>query len=260
MLSNQLVASTAEWVKSFFPESLTRNVVYSGSIVQGWNHAESDIDVYVIADSFTVGANWPVRFTESYFELSEPDVPVAVNWVNGTKVDCELWTHDQIDELSRILRPKDPKNNWELTIDESYFDTFYRLSIARSLEPGSPCAKIFDDQAQQTVANNMARRRLDEADAYMEDTVGLLESKDFPQSAYLAHISYRKVIDALVSSRGEYQPNGKWRPRRVKKVAPELFREYWEVETFRNINDNYESWTTDVLRKSKSIASRLEVA
>lgn len=258
MLKDRDIKEIRQWVKSFYRLSENDIIVYSGSIVQGWSHKESDVDLYLILEQEQDTSTWPVRFEEDYHELSKSTVPVAVSWVDDVKIDCEIWTRKQIQEMRELLSSDQSKVNWQLTIDEAYFDTFYRLSIARVLEEGSPRFGIFSGSVVQEVASAMARRRMDEVDAYVEDSVGLLASGEDLQAAFIAHIAFGKAIDAKVSMQGEFQPNTKWRPRRVMKTMPNYFKEYWRIETFTGLEPDHAQWTRDVIKKTKSIQMEVE--
>lgn len=213
-----------------------KSVFVSGSVVRGWGHAQSDLDLYVVCDR-AVDSNQMIRFRDEYPHLTEPKVPVAVDWLDGVKLDVEIWQQNQITELVQLMGQEPSTVNWALLVPERYFDTVYRISIAIPLMGDEWLKEAQYNISSGAIATLAAHRALDEADAYLEDAVGFLQSDQDHQAVMAAHIAYGRVVDAIVALAGEYQPGVKWRPQRVKSVGSPDFDEYWKIQTLSELSE-----------------------
>src|SRR5438094_2090443 len=76
----------------------TLSVYAAGSVVQGWGHANSDLDLYAITDEpLTVDEN--LESFVRHVSTSDPVIRIVLGEVGAFRADIEVWRSVQIDEI-----------------------------------------------------------------------------------------------------------------------------------------------------------------
>ncbi|MDQ5820889.1 MAG: hypothetical protein M3540_05560 [Actinomycetota bacterium] len=235
-------------------------VFVSGSLVAGWQHANSDVDLYVITDAEPASA--PAAYSRVRLE---PDlVPIVVGFAEGRRFDVEYWQEGQVDQVLAKVESFDLEGEEsagsDLGAEEA--DFLYRLSVGVALEGEDWLRR------RQTALEHSAIRPIftslafNHADGFIEDAVGLLRSGDHETAILCAHRGFQLVVDGLLAHYGELSPSAKWRARKVHAAHPaELaWERYWELETMRGLDlDRPATWVEDVLQECQRIMEAVDI-
>jgi hypothetical protein len=237
-----------------------RAVFVGGSTARGWAHARSDADLYVVSTAPWTGASNgfnPVA-------LDPRSVPTNVTYIDGQRWEVRYWLDGQVDQMLA-------KTDWE---------GFHGLdSTGRRLSPPEVTFLSRLDSALEVVGSEWIRRRrrqvadsafrsmftlraLGDADSWVEDALGMLESGDTHGAVLAAQAALGSSADALTLNHGEYGVEPKWRARRVQALQSSLlpFDRYWTLVTMQTFDpDRPEEWIRSVLELSREVALEVEV-
>jgi hypothetical protein len=216
-------------------------VYASGSVVAGWGHATSDLDLFVVA-----GEPQPVvpPATALRIPAGPGVVPMLTLAVDGGTWDVKVFGAGQVDEL--VARCEgDPRTR----LEEAVVGFLYRLDIA---VPISGEAWLRERQRrlralpfQAMVAAQHTRR----GTSLLHDAASLLAS-DPPSAVVAAREGLGCAVDGLLARYGQLSPGRKWRARRFRLARPaELsWEEYWRLETMRDLDpERPEAWVRAVI-------------
>ena len=255
--------STEEWLeplrrRELIPED-SQAVVVVGSAARGWNNARSDHDVYVVTTrAWDTPTSRPIPMP-----LDPPGVQSETFHEDGRRWEVTYWLDGQIDQLLA-------KVSWEeyerglageaLTPREEV--SLGRMANCLTLQGEDwveVCRKRLADSAFKSF---LVVRSLNLADDAVEDALGQLEAGN-PESATIsARRAFGHAVDALLESHGEFGSHmPKWRPTRLRAVAPEFldFERYWALETMRGYDaDDPKPWILEVLGLCQDISLRVE--
>jgi len=235
-------------------------IFVSGSIVAGWGHANSDLDIYVVTDkrlSIPSTAVLPVG------GITPADVPVLEGFVDDRRWDVELWLEDQVEQvLSKVTAVDMTEGGTTAALSPEHIDFLYRISIGVALDGAEWLAEKQRILAESQFRVLLAGRAFNDADGWIDDAVGLLQSSD-PRSAVLAaREAFTLVVDGLLASHGEFAPNHKWRAQKMLRARPDelRFEEYWAIETMRGLDpDDPSRWVVHVLEVCQRLMSEVDL-
>jgi hypothetical protein len=235
-------------------------VFVGGSMARGWAHARSDADLYIVSVAPWTGA------TNGFSPVAlDPDsVPTNVTYIDGRRWEVRYWLEAQVDQMLA-------KADWE-----NFHGTD---STGRRLSPHEALFLSRLDGAlvvigaewmrhrRQQVADSAFRsmftlRALADADSWVEDALGMLESGDMHAAVLAAQGALAASADALTLNHGEYSVEQKWRARRVQAVDSSLlpFDRYWAMATMMTFDPEHpEEWIRSVLELSRKVALEVEV-
>ena len=188
-------------------------VYLSGSLVAGLGHANSDVDLFVVADERPA--------VEPSGELRRPLEPTTVPLV----------------------------------------DFLYRLAVAQPLVGSDWLAERQRELEGARFPLLLAARAFTEADTYVEDALGLLQSDDPASAVLAARSAFGYTVDGLLAYAGELSPSAKWRARKLARARPaELsWDDYWRIETMRDLDAaRPEAWVELVLERCQDITGRID--
>lgn len=202
----------------------------SGSIVAGYGHANSDVDLYLVGEHLDASD----AVGEARFDMAQPCVPISIAYLGQQRWDLELWLPSQVDELLARLPGADAARGAHAarmpTIDE--LDFLYRLSIARPVVGEPWLANAQARLSESRVGAYVAAVWMQDADDYVDDASGLLLVGDEQSAVLAARVALGYAIDAVCATRGLFQPSAKWRYRRVMQLPGVMDPEvYWRLES-----------------------------
>lgn len=230
-------------------------IFFSGSHTLGWNHAKSDLDVYVVTrEKITVdpslGDTW---------EIDTDVTPSSVTLLLGTlgpfRSDVEFWLEEQIDQtLARLPSPTDM--GAAVNFSENDRELLDKLHIAKPISGAGWLEERQRRLAESRVGFMLAKRSMITSHGLLEDTAGFLGNGDLESGFLAVRAAFDKGVDALLLSAGSLTPQPKWGARRVKKVAdPALpFDRYWAIVTLSGYtNAGARAWIEDVARTTHDL-------
>ena len=238
-------------------------VFVGGSVVSGFAHANSDLDVFVITSALATapGADMRSVATPSHanvqaVEVLDPPGPTS-RW------DVQYWSAAQVEDLVRQF--DEPSANAGTLVGvaggiEAEF--LYRLSMGVAVVGD----EWLDAQRKRLSASTynaaIVQLRLDSADALLDDAKGQLESQDLRSAALTSCLAFGSAVDAMLARLGQLSPNPKWRARQMSLVDDSLlsFDEYWSIQTFRGLEAVGErAWAERTIDRSQQLIIDLEL-
>jgi hypothetical protein len=235
-------------------------VFVSGSILAGWGHANSDLDLYVVHDE-DIELETP---TELRLALARPRVPIVIAFAGRLRIDAEYWHAEQIDEILAKVAPETMTGSTAAGADLSSpeLDFLYRLGIAKALAGEEWLERARAELAGSAVKAVAATSYFNLADSYIEDSAGLLSTGDLHSAFLAARLALGSTVDGLVAYYGELSPSVKWRARKMRAAEPrELsFERYWELETARGADKAVDEWIRDLVATCQQIMASVDLA
>ena len=229
------------------PEDTTC-VYLSGSVLAGWGHRFSDLDVFVVGRS---RAEVDALFTIDH------DVSLQLRRVDGVRWDIEYWREDELDAL--IARFEGDPGSY----DAADVDTLYRLDLGHALHGDAWLAERRSRLRASRFARTLSRRAVNKADNLLEDALGMLDSGDVESAVLAARLAFGKVTDALLNQHGDWCPSEKWRARRLVATQPPAldFEDWWRVETMLDFDPgDPAAWVRDTVARCRDLILEVDVA
>ena len=237
----------------------TRAVFLSGSLVEGWGHPNSDLDLYVFGERARPSSVTGVRL----LPLPTPEVDLVVHYEGDVRWDVECWRVAQVDELlGKVATADDPRAATSLALSYRETEILYRLSIGEPILGAAWLDAVKERIARSRLARFLAATAFNAADNLIEDTVGTLAAGDDASAVLAAQKAFGLTIDGLLYSKGHLCPNQKWRARKLADVAPAeiSWEEYWAIETYAGYSRNGAAeWVEQVLRWCERIMAEVDL-
>jgi hypothetical protein len=231
-------------------------VFASGSLVAGWGHTASDVDLYVVTAA-------PPEITPTLYMdlgLSKQPLPVVTAFgPDGVPYDVEYWTTAQAGELLDAVRSADghgPGHPLSIRISYQDVDWFFRLSIGVALTGSDWLSAAKRRLMDSGLPLLLASREFYEADGFIEDALGLVEVGDGHSAVLAAHRALGHVVDGYLYARGSFSPGVKWRYRKLAMLpdSPLPLQAYWSLETMQGLDpDDVRPWVEEVTSVCQSL-------
>jgi hypothetical protein len=245
-------------VKIEIPED-TVCVFASGSLVVGWGHATSDVDLYVVT---TAPATITPTTTNELGLCARPLQVIIEYGPDGVRYDIEYWTVAQVDEL--LAAVEDPGGTDHPAMARPGYDDidcFYRLSVGVAFTGDTWLRAAKERLGASALSELLARQEFNEADSLIEDAVGLLQTGDQQSAMLAARMALDHTVDGYLFGRGSLSPAAKWRYRKLAELpgpalTPDVF---WRLETMRDLDpNNVGPWVEEVLRTCQSLMMEVD--
>ncbi len=220
-------------------------VYVSGSIVAGWGHANSDVDLYVVTrEPAEVAATARLELP-----LLGTTLPVAVARTDRVW-DAEYWTEAQVNTLIDAVSTGD-ETSYQAGARLGYaeVDCFYRLSIGVPLVGKEWLADVQHRIATSALGRVLASREFAEVDGLVDDALGMLETGDRHSAVLAAGMALGHAVDGYLFARGSLAPNRKWRYRKLAALPDSRLSadEFWRLVSMRELDDeNPRPWVEQV--------------
>ena len=115
-----------------YPDFAVAECVYAaGSLVQGWGHAASDLDLYLVTEEPLVPGGELESFVR-HVSTADPVIRIVLGEFGAFRADIELWRAAQIDEIIGRFTGGTPDQE-KPELDKSEQDLLYRLVSGRPL-------------------------------------------------------------------------------------------------------------------------------
>jgi hypothetical protein len=181
----------------------------------------------------------------------------------GRRCELKYWTDSQLDQMIDKLAWSAFEAGTLLqgVLSTEEFGLLQRLERAIPLD-GEDWLRAKVERLGKSALRAMAcSRLLALLDSLIGDAAGHIRAGD-PDSAVLAAwLGYGMAVDAVLAMHGELGDNPKWRPRRVRELAPpELpYADFWAVTTMRDLDPaDPVRWVTEVLRTCQDLSAEVE--
>lgn len=231
-------------------------VFVAGSLVLGWGHATSDLDLYVVTeDQITISPG--LEAFDRHVATSDPLIHIVIGELGPYRIDTEVWRASQIDEIIAGFTGRTPDQE-KVEPGRTEQDMLYRLATGRPLRGESWWAQRRDAINASSYGLWLAEQRKLIAEGYLEDVVGLLPAKDFETALYCAHEAFTLSVEAVLAVHGDYTVNRKWLYRRLQTFTPpEIGLDAaWDTFTMIGARDDMAGWA----ERTAQTAQRLLLA
>jgi hypothetical protein len=208
-----LLPSTEELAENVVGFDLATVVFLSGSVIAGFGHANSDVDVYVC---FAADADL-ARVTEEADTVPEPltGAPATAFYVGQTRWDIEFLAESDVEAAIAKVEGLDEGEVAGLSARE--IDLFARLSVAIAVKGADRLEAWKTRVLTSRLSSVLSARYLTAADGHVDDALGLLEVGDVATAAYSARLAFELGTDALLAAEGRYWPTPKWRIPQLRR-------------------------------------------
>jgi hypothetical protein len=186
------------------PEAI---VFCSGSALDGFANATSDLDVFIISKHAKAKAEF-LPITNAYDSLI---------------VDTEYWTNERCSELLSRLREvaltgqNDPRI--ALTLSKQELDFLHRVKIGHPLL-NDAAFRIFQDQVKMHLQTALILRSMANYWPFFDDLIGVSQEKEQTDTCVLtAHRLVELAFDMTLQLIGETNPSEKWRLKCLKRAS-----------------------------------------
>lgn len=232
-------------------------IFLGGSYARGWNHANSDVDLFVVVRQLwesSTSVRCPVSLRPEMI-TTESVLVDEVRW------EVRYWLDEQVDQVFAKVSDKEFRrgNAWRsLTTPESIL--LERIGSGMTVDGDHWMADRRRQLKDSAFPAILVAEALLQADANMEDALGLLEVGEVDTAVASARLALGNVADAVAASHGELGREEKWRARRIKLVASPLlsFERYWHLETMRAFDPgDARSWVMEVNSLYQAVAREL---
>ena len=235
-------------------------IFVSGSVIEGWGHANSDLDVYVITDHPVVGE----RVTFEYVRLDPTDLPSLSVYPSGRRIDVEYWRPSQIDQLLAKVAELPQLGAQSAGSDLEWLEIAIldRISVGRALENEPWLEEVKKRVRESAIRAILTSHKFNLADSLFNDASGLLSSGDLESAVLAARRGFDLTIDGLLAACGELAPSHKWRARKMRRAQPaELgWEEFWRIAVMADLAALGERrWVTMVVTRCQTLIGSVEI-
>lgn len=185
------------------------SVFLSESIVEGWAHANSDLDVYVVSRDLPDD----LPRTYSFHVRLKPDTIVQLTAYSDDdeRLDIQYWLDDQV--LAEIGAGGRRRG---LVHHET--DFLWRLS--QPIVGGTWLNERKEEPRASLFRRVLATNVFEAADGLIDDALGQLAAGDRDSAILAARTVFGHVVDGLLAHDGELALPTKWRARRLARARP----------------------------------------
>jgi hypothetical protein len=210
----------------------------TGSLVEGFGNALSDLDILVIVSN------------ESDYTVLPPENPI------NKRIDVEVIEHAEVDSAVSHLNSMDISGKgFPGIMTEDELTVLHRLCIgipffnpekARTIQESIDCTTL---AKYITIYFQAHFRRM------VEDAVGALQSEDFTTAFFNARTAFGYAVDTYLAFHGETNIRAKWRVKKLLKHDPSLMETYWKFEASHvaNTPEAITEYVKEVIRYSNDL-------
>lgn len=217
-----------------------------GSYARGWANPGSDVDVYVLGG--TKDSVWAV--------VGAPE--------GRPNIDVHEMSDDTVERLySRISWDTVRSGkNYVRTLTSREWLLLERLYHAHVLTGAEVVAEYCDRLRHSAHRHMLVQEHFTTADAYAEDCLGQLAIDDLDSAVLSGQSAFLRTVDGLLSARGCFVWNPKWRPRAMQEANPDLvsYGTYWAVVTMADLPAmGRRAWALRCVESARDLMSRVDV-
>ncbi len=234
------------------------SIFAAGSIVQGWGHAASDIDLYVVTAS-PLAVDDTLEYFVRHVSTTDPEIRIVLGEFGAYRADIEVWTVAQIDEvIARFAAGTPSQESPELMENEQ--DMLYRLAAGRPLSGAGWWQQRKEAIDQSRYGLWLGENHKLKAETYIEDVGGLLATGDGQTAALAGQLAVLEAVEAVLALYGDYSVNRKWLYRRLEKVRPAEISvsDGWDMITMAGASTDPSGWAERAGRLAQRLLLSVE--
>lgn len=213
-------------VSDAYPDKLFAFI--SGSLVEGFGNASSDLDVFIVTKDDS--RDLPAQGSATRFRFE--DYAIDVDFQDRRRIDTEVW------QLSKIMNAVSSIANCGLdtwvaasTLDEKVIDLAHRIRIGVPVAGDEEFAATKSGFDWERLRRILCHRFLNDYNAQAEDAAGAIKANDFGSALIMSRIVLGSALDALLAAHGMTNPKPKWRYRKLLAHNDQkLLKRYLEIE------------------------------
>ncbi|MEV7010666.1 hypothetical protein [Streptosporangium sp. NPDC051022] len=234
------------------------SVYAAGSVVQGWGHANSDLDLYVVTEEPVVVGDELESFVR-HVSTEDPVIRIVLGEFGAFRADIEVWRAEQIDEVIARFDCGTPSQETP-ELDKAEQDMLYRLASGSPLQGESWWRSRRAAIDESGYGLWLAENRKLIAETFLEDVAGLLISGDHETALLAAHEAFTGAVEAVLAASGDYSINRKWLYRRLLAFPlPEItVDEAWAMLTMRGAHEDTAGWAERTARTTQRLLLAVE--
>lgn len=199
-------------------------IYVSGSIVEGFGNADSDLDVYIVYPE-------QVPVVAADFNLGEGLISIvdSTQW----RLDIESWSQEQILAIAQRFHAYSLDDwNQSLLFKELTIDFAHKLRVGIPILHPENFQQLYEAFDFSKVSHAIMAKNLVFYNGTQEDAAGAITSKQYGTALLTARNLIELAIDVLIASYGETNNKSKWRFFKLEKLNdPIVLKQYWELET-----------------------------
>jgi hypothetical protein len=234
------------------------SVYVTGSIVLGWGHANSDLDLYVVTEE-QITPDAGLESFVRHVSTADPVIRIVLGEFGAYRADIEVWRAVQIDEVIGRFSGSTPSQE-RPELDRTEQDLLYRLVSGRPLHGDQWWRQRRDAINESGYGLWLAENRKLTAETYLEDVGGLLVSNDLETAVLAAHEAFCGALEALLAVHGDYSINRKWLYRRLATYqVPDISTaDAWAHVTMTGVQDDPRKWAEQTARLAQKLLLSVE--
>jgi hypothetical protein len=231
----------------------------SGSVVAGWGHTESNLNVYLVcaAEVAPEGClHKPIAGPEGTFEGGT--IPTIDTQVSDIRVVAEYWPAERIEAM--VLRCEDEVGRSLLTAHNVEF--LYRLGVGVAIHGDDWLAATRERVQRSNLKAILMSRAIEATGQSLEDTSGLLDTGDHVSALLTVQRAFRCVVEAVLVDAGHIPPTPRWRGRKLREARPRLlsFDEFWAWQTMAGFDpERPDVWIRRLAERCAALQIELDV-
>lgn len=199
-------------------------VFLSGSVIEGYGNAESDLDIYVV---------YPQALPTMRADIERGTNNVTIEYTDEWKLDVESWIQEEIFSLTQRVQnasDDDPYAYTNLRLIE--LDLAHRIRIGLPLYQEAHFFQMQQAFNYQRLSHLIAMRNVIAYTGSAKDAAGAIASQQCGTALLTARQTVAYAMDALVAASGETNIKEKWRFQKVRRLQDAtIYQRYWELET-----------------------------
>jgi hypothetical protein len=248
----------AEIIGKYPSLSAATCVFAAGSLVLGWAHAASDLDLYVLSEQQLVPGGELESFVR-HVSTEDPVIRIVIAELGPYRADMEFWRTVQIDEIIGRFAAGVPSQDAP-ELDKGEQDLIYRLVTGRPLHGQDWWESRRDAVLRSGYGRWLAENRKLIAETYLEDVGGLLRSGDVDSAVLAAQEAFAGALEAALAMQGDYSINRKWLSRRLQRhPLPDITPEQaWAVLVMKDATDDLAGWAEATGRTAQRLLLSVE--
>lgn len=219
----------------------------SGSVVENFANSTSDVDLYVLAPAPEL-VDIRRSATATYQHAS-----ISLFFVDGGKVDAEIWDIDQVRHLLEITKGLgDTTQDISAILSDVDLQLLHRIRVGVGLR-GKPEFEALRSSADwRALAHLIAQRAERTYNGFAEDAIGAIRATEGLTAMLTSRMALESAVDYVTAAHGSTNTKPKWRAARLKALGLDTV-----LEQFGSAEIDASSDTAALLEQSKS---RLRVA
>jgi hypothetical protein len=212
------VPTFAEIVEAYPVVAGASCVCVAGSVVLGWGHAFSDLDLYVLSER-PLEPDPRLEIYQREVSTEDPAISIAIGEVGPYRLDFEFWRTGQVDEIvgrfsGDVVDQEAPE------LDKTEQDMLYRLVSGRALHGEGWWRACRERILASHYGHWFADNRKLKAESGLEDVAGMLASGDREAALLASHETFTLALEALLATYGDFSVTRKWLHRRLLAYEP----------------------------------------